>query len=497
MKLTRRRPRLAAATLVAAVAFTALPTLAQAADLDDPIRLETGHIDMFNLALNDDNSIRLNLKEDVTGSHVQRTAESVELFVKDAAFMEGLPPAYLPPGAPTSLYFLPLTQDMNLIWPGWDSQGLGSYYGSQADVDFVISEVNGPGEIYLWSSGTFGNVVQILKDGYTLPDTIHQDFLAHVHASWGFTAPGEYNLTAQATVTSEDGTKTSTSNSATYTFIVGTTAPDSDPDPAPDPDPDPDPDPEVTLAITNASNHYHTGALASLTASQSPTTVSDHFHWFTRASDADAWEVVEGAFTDTFGFVVVGDQQVKAAIYDREHNVIAESAPVSIHVDDHGASPIVGPELRVNLHESEGALVVSVAPGSEVVNLTDLTLNAAADRYVSTGTLTGITVTDTRSGSLGWSATGRVRGFTSVDGTTIAGTQLGWTPTVDSATAGTAVEAGPAVAPGSGIAGWSVLGSATAGSSIGTAVLGAALNLEAPVATVPGAHTGVVLLTVI
>src|SRR5690606_1505860 len=104
-----------------------------------PITLETGHIDAFNLALNGDGDVRLNLKEDVTGSHVQRAPESVKLFVKDDAYLEGLPAAYLPPGAPTALWYLPMTQDSNLIWPGWDSQGVASVYGAQADVDIVIS----------------------------------------------------------------------------------------------------------------------------------------------------------------------------------------------------------------------------------------------------------------------------------------------------------------------------------------------------------------------
>ena len=50
------------------------PTAAFAADApivnEDPVRLETGHIDAFNMVLNEDDGVQLVLKEDVTGSHV-------------------------------------------------------------------------------------------------------------------------------------------------------------------------------------------------------------------------------------------------------------------------------------------------------------------------------------------------------------------------------------------------------------------------------------------
>ncbi|MGC3955507.1 MAG: choice-of-anchor M domain-containing protein [Propionicimonas sp.] len=187
---------------------------------DTPISFETGHIDTFNLALNADGSARLTLKEDVTGSQVLHTPESVELYVKPAAWVTGAPASFLPPGAPSELYLLPLTQDPNLIWPGWDSGGVGAEYGSDADVDIAISAVTGPGEVYLWTTSAFGSPSRLLVDGWKLPGVIHQTQLAHVHANWGFTAPGTYQLTVRATVTSQDGTRTSTTQTGSYTFVV-------------------------------------------------------------------------------------------------------------------------------------------------------------------------------------------------------------------------------------------------------------------------------------
>ena len=492
MTLTDRRPRRAVTAAAAAVAVAAASLLATPAfaDATDPISFDTGHIDAFNLALNDDGSIRLNLQEDVTGAHVQRAPESVELLVKHDAYQENLPAAFLPPGAPTSLWFLPITQDHNLIWPGWNSQGVASEYGADADVDIVVSDVQGPGQVYLWSQGVFGDPVSLLVGGgWSLPATIRQTFLAHVHANWGFTAPGTYTITAQATITSQDGSKTSTSNTAAYTFVVQGAGGGEEPPPS-----------DVTLGVTNVAAHYHTGEVAMLTAVPSEA-VSDHYHWFTRATADDEWEVVPGALGADYGFIVTGEHQVKAALYDHDHAVIAESDPVAILIDDHGNTPGVGPEITVSLPEDEGALVISVAAGSESTTLGDLELSPEGDRYLSEGEVTGITVTDTRPGNVGWSSSGRVRSLVSVDGDILDGRYLGWTPEVLSASQGQSVTAGDAVAPGlvtgNGIRGWNVLGSAAAGSSIGTAVLGADLRIEAPTTLEAGEYRGVMLITVI
>jgi surface-anchored protein len=501
MTLTKPRATVAAlAALAVAAAWAPLAaSSAHAAELTDQVQFTTGHIDAFNLALNEDDTIRLNLKEDVTGSHVQRAPESVELVVKKEAHRENLPAGYLPPGAPTTLWFLPMTQDPDLIWPGWDSMGIASAYGMDATVSITISAVDGPGEVYLWASNPFGAPVQLLTDSWKLPATIQQSYLAHVHANWGFTEPGTYTLTAQATATSKDGSRTSTSNTADYTFVV---KPVAEPEPEPEPSPTPDPEPgDTTLSISGVAGHYHAGGVATLTAVQSPEPVSDHFHWFARGSEELPWVVVNGASTESYGFVVTESMQVKAVLYDHDHQVIAESDPANIVVDDHGNTPGFGPEIDVTLPAEQGALTISVSDEGKSSTLSDLTLNGAADRYVSEGSITGITVTDTRPGAPGWTANGRVRGLVTVDGAQLPGKYLGWTPKVVSASDGQTVTAGdqvmPGFAEGTGIQGWTKLGSAPAGASTGTAVLGANLRIEAPTTTAPGRYRGLVLITVI
>jgi hypothetical protein len=54
-----------------------------------------------------------------------------------------------------------------------------------------------------------------------------------------------------------------------------------------------------------------------------------------------------------------------------------------------------------------------------------------------------------------------------------------------------------ALSGGSGIGGWSPIGSAAAGQGRGVAVLGADLVLETPVSQAPGTYQGLMILTII
>lgn len=225
-------------------------------------RFETGHVDAFNLTMiNGDPT--LTLKEDVTGSQVIRDPLDVELHVKEAALID-LPTSDAVPEdvRGQSVYFLPLVQDPNLLWPGWDSQGLaGSGYDT---VDINIEEIDGPGEVYLWGAAGFSGEQSLLADdGYQLPGTIDQDYLAHVHANWAFTEPGAYYFTVGAEVTNSETGETVETNTSRYLFTVGDDLPedylhcgDDVPDPIEPPD---DPDPTETPGPTSSPDGNNGG----------------------------------------------------------------------------------------------------------------------------------------------------------------------------------------------------------------------------------------------
>ena len=180
--------------------------------LADPARFDRGHIDVFNVTA-DGGSLTLDLQEDVTGSHVRRAPEDVDLVVGEAAYTDETAnvPEIGEPG-----YLLPQTQRADLLWPGWDTQGVRE--GGFGRVDIEFREVSGPGSVYLFQTGSFGSFQPVLDSDQpqlSSGSRIVQDDPSHVHANWLFTQPGVYTMKVVATA---DGAE---SNEAVYTWHVG------------------------------------------------------------------------------------------------------------------------------------------------------------------------------------------------------------------------------------------------------------------------------------
>ncbi|PLA27096.1 TIGR03773 family transporter-associated surface protein [Corynebacterium coyleae] len=180
--------------------------------LADPARFDRGHIDVFNVTA-DGGSLTLDLQEDVTGSHVRRAPEDVDLVVGEAAYTDETANVS-EIGEPG--YLLPQTQRADLLWPGWDTQGVRE--GGFGRVDIEFREVSGPGSVYLFQTGSFGSFQPVLDSDQpqlSSGSRIVQDDPSHVHANWLFTQPGVYTMKVVATA---DGAE---SNEAVYTWHVG------------------------------------------------------------------------------------------------------------------------------------------------------------------------------------------------------------------------------------------------------------------------------------
>ncbi|WP_158602819.1 choice-of-anchor M domain-containing protein [Jiangella rhizosphaerae] len=472
---------------VIAGALLAASATATAAAGEFELALDSGHIDAFTLAWQND-TLAVVLQEDVTGHHVQHAPEDVLLQVKPEAALvlpDPVPPSLSFLGeAGDTVYYLPQTQDPELIWPGWSTEQLPSGVFTNP-LRIEVTDVQGPGEVFLWQSGSFGESISVLGGGFQLPGTISPNASVHAHANWAFTAEGRYTLTVRASGTLAAG-GTVTSAPATYTFQVG----------------DADPVPTTTLGISGLADRYEPGDVVTLTAVQDPPTGLDHYHWFTRAPGSDEWVVVPDAGTGRYSFTATAEQdgvEVLVRLYDADHAVVAESAPVTLNVD--GAEPGPGASQRIvaTLPEDEGALVVSVDPDDDVVTMSDFELGTAADRWTSTGELRPVTVTDTRATAPGWVVSGQVGDFTAGD-QTLPGRHLGWTPLVTAQPDG-GVTPGDAVAPGlhsgDGLSVSSPLASAPAGNGTGTSRLGAGLLIEAPTTLVPGTYEATITFTAI
>lgn len=490
---TRRRTRHAAAVASITALGLALGSLTGTAHAEgayaDKQVVSEGHADVFYVDVVD--------SAHVLTAHTAAGNVAPEDLVVQAkpsvasrtvsATVAGLP-GWKPQGG--TYYLLPQTSQAGQVFAGF---GQSPAVAEGTSVTYTLDSVEGPGAFALWQNAEDGpNVFLASAEGGPRSFTSAAD---HEHVNWGFTEQGEYRLVVRASVTPPGGA-TAELPAATYTFFVGEELPQ---DPGTDPG-----TPATQLTVTGLAAHYHAGGVAALTAVQTPPTGEEHYHWFTRAAGETEWSFVPEAYTAKYGFVVRtsdDDREIKAVLYDHDHRVIAESAPVVVDVDDHGNDPVNGPTITTALSERQGALVVSVAPENREVDLGALELNPAADRYTAAGALKPITVTDTRAENPGWNASGRVRAFTTVDGQQLGGKYLGWTPAVLSASADQTVTAGPRVdsgfTAGNGLATWSQLGAAAAGAGRGTAQLGAELNLEAPADLAPGTYRAMLILTAI
>lgn len=487
--ISRRARSLAIPVVVGALLATSAAATAAAGEFE--VVLDNGHIDAFTVRWVDE-QLDLDLMEDVTGTDVLHEPEDVLLVVKPEAAMtlpDPVPPGLAVVGDPgDTVYFLPQSQDPALIWPGWSTEQIPA--GVFTDpLRIEVTEVDGPGDVFVYQTNAFGLPISVLGGGYQLPGTISPNARVHAHANWAFTAPGRYTLTVEASGTLAAG-GTVTTPPATYTFQVGET----------------EPDPVTTLSISGLADHYHSGDVVTLTAVQDPPTELDHYHWFTRVPGSDEWVVVPDAGTGEYSFTATPDHngvEVQVRLYGEGHAVVAESAPATIVVDDHGSGePPSQASQRIvaTLPEDEGALVVSVDPEDDEVVMSDFELSGAADRWTSTGDLRPVTVTDTRHAAPGWVVSGQASVFTN-GAATFPASNLGWSPLITEQPAEGGVASGAVVAPGDdGDQGLQVpqpLASAGAGDGTGTTRLGAGLLIEAPTTIVPGTYEATITFTAI
>lgn len=126
---------------------------------DKPMVLDHGHTDIFRVGSTDNGGLDLKLKEDVTGEGILHAPENVLLKIKDAALMDI--PAGLP-GVPRG-YVLPLTQNPEVLWPGWETFDVKRNDFSAVKIN--ISNVKGPGKVNLFSQGSFGDLQALLDGG--------------------------------------------------------------------------------------------------------------------------------------------------------------------------------------------------------------------------------------------------------------------------------------------------------------------------------------------
>jgi hypothetical protein len=145
-----------------------------------------------------------------------------------------------------------------------------------------------------------------------------------------------------------------------------------------------------------------------------------------------------------------------------------------------------------------GSLTLTSAAGG-AVNLGTATLDTTARFWESTGTLSALTVQDTRASATTWSLSIVSSSFVS-GANTFPGSNVGITPTSTSHTTDTAPVLGSVVAPrgGSGNNGIGVsrtFATSASSANLGQAVLSGNLKISVPTSQTPGTYTGTLTIT--
>lgn len=97
-----------------------------------------------------------------------------------------------------------------------------------------------------------------------------------------------------------------------------------------------DHDVPTDVEIQGLENHYHTGDTINLTAELNEETNYDHWHWYARENEDDEWEAIPDQGSSEFtGEAAIDGQEIKAVLFDDDHNAYVQSTPVEIAIDDH------------------------------------------------------------------------------------------------------------------------------------------------------------------
>ncbi|QQK77044.1 zinc ABC transporter substrate-binding protein [Salicibibacter cibarius] len=89
------------------------------------------------------------------------------------------------------------------------------------------------------------------------------------------------------------------------------------------------------VEIEGLLDHYHTGDDVSLTAELNEDVDYDHWHWYSRDGEDGEWEAVSDQDTEKYEAPAEDGQELMAVLYDDDHEAYAQSAPVTIEIDDH------------------------------------------------------------------------------------------------------------------------------------------------------------------
>ncbi|WP_166825837.1 choice-of-anchor M domain-containing protein [Thalassoroseus pseudoceratinae] len=122
-----------------------------------------------------------------------------------------------------TLYVLPQSEMPELPFVGLNTEDVEADTFVDNELSLQLLAVDGPGEFSLWQTDSFGSpdVFFATTDGITDADGVVLPEGTHAHYNWGFSQPGTYRVTVQASGVLQDGMTPVTSEAVTLTFVIG------------------------------------------------------------------------------------------------------------------------------------------------------------------------------------------------------------------------------------------------------------------------------------
>ncbi|MDQ7909950.1 choice-of-anchor M domain-containing protein [Phytohabitans sp. ZYX-F-186] len=318
---------LVAALLGALAAFTVVPTgPAAAADGPAPPPRSLSVIaDVHTDAIAtfwDDGQLTLATKADIPQPQTRYEADDVWFHVDDDSRIESFPAGYdfvAPAGS--TVWLAPEVQQSSQIWPGFSTESVPAGTLDGDDTTLTLVGVDGPGEVELWQSGSFGAYTRLWSSDEAGYSSFTRERV-HMHANWAFTAAGTYHLTVRADAAVGGA---AVSDTAVYTFVVGGLPADVD----------------TTTGLEASDTSLVAGDAVTLTAGVSPAGVAGFVEFRDGTHVLGHTAVDAGRAEMAVPGLAVGAHDVTAVFVPAVENLAntSTSAPVTITVTDGSGVP--------------------------------------------------------------------------------------------------------------------------------------------------------------
>ncbi|TDD66522.1 hypothetical protein E1262_21830 [Jiangella aurantiaca] len=196
---------------------------------DPRVVLDDEHVDLVSPRLTGDELV-LEAKVGSANDHVFYTPDEVLVQVNDPEAAVVLPDdeqlAFIAELGST-VWVIPQHQLEDVVWAGWSTEELPLGAFRDDIVHITMVDVEGPGDVEVFQYFAGAAPVRNFSSDESLEPLV-QDVPVHSHASWAFTALGEYTVTFEVSGTLADGTEVS-SGPVDYAFVVGDIECDPDP----------------------------------------------------------------------------------------------------------------------------------------------------------------------------------------------------------------------------------------------------------------------------